>query len=166
MAFILAACAGAVEVDPAEIRFITPTGATSKCIGDATTPMCAAETLIGCAGRVWNKGCATVNFDFDPQKVSPRRIEYVIVKAGFVNKEKVRHAKKDDPPPGDPEPGAYSWLTEDAFQVLYFRRSCLATAESCGIAPWSHSMATVAPREGYWAFSVVGYFDPDDWFVD
>jgi hypothetical protein len=120
LAFALGACARAVDFDPAEIRVITPTRTTSKCIGDATAPMCAAETLIGCVGRVWNKGCAAVNFDFDPQGLPLRRIEYVIVKAGFVNREKVRHAKKDDPSPGDPEPGAYSWLTEDAFQVLYF----------------------------------------------
>ena len=169
-ALALGACAGAGSVvddfDPVQIRFITPTSASSPCLGDPTTPMCAAETLIGCAGRVWNEGCPKVNFDFDPSGLPRFRIEYVIVKAGFVNKEKVRQAKKDDPPPGNPEPGQFSWLTEDAFQVLYFGRHCPAEAKRCWEGGWYRSMLTVSPYETYWTFSLVGHFLPGDWFVD
>lgn len=166
----IAACAGPVSVegvDPAQIRSITPTAASSPCLSDPTTPLCAAETLIGCAGRVWNEGCPKVNFDFDPAGLPRLRIEYMLVKAGFVNKAKVREARKDDPPADIPEPGEYSWLSEDAFQVMYFRRECPAEASRCWAGvPWHLSAATVSPQGKYWTFSLVGAFHPDDWFVD
>ena len=45
---------GAVE---SEIRVITPTKATSDCVGDLSTPLCAVETLIGCSNYVRVKSC-------------------------------------------------------------------------------------------------------------
>jgi hypothetical protein len=49
LGFASAALAGE-KFDPKEVRVITPTSATSKCIGQPKTPICAVETLLACRG--------------------------------------------------------------------------------------------------------------------
>jgi hypothetical protein len=46
--------------DPKQIRVITPSSATSKCIGDPKTPICAVETLIACTTRIQQRLCDKV----------------------------------------------------------------------------------------------------------
>jgi hypothetical protein len=45
------AFAGGAEKDGGEVRTITATSATSDCIGDPRTPVCAVETLLACFAR-------------------------------------------------------------------------------------------------------------------
>ncbi|MEK7245224.1 MAG: hypothetical protein AAB223_04315 [Pseudomonadota bacterium] len=167
-ALALGACAGAGstidDFDPTQIRIITPTEATSKCIGDPSTPLCAIETTIGCARHVWNEGCPRVAMNFRRNNPSLHlRIEYVILKAGFVNKDKVEIAQK---PYENEEFGRYPWLTADAFQARHLWRECSADRSSCEGIPWKEKISTVAPLGKYWTNSHGGEFDPEDWFVD
>ncbi len=46
-----------------EIRVITPTEATSKCIGDPRTPICAMETLMACFIRKTRSLCEAVGIN-------------------------------------------------------------------------------------------------------
>ena len=61
-ALALGACAGAGmdDIDPAQTRIITPTEATSKCIGDISTPLCAVETFLACMWRLERPHCEQV----------------------------------------------------------------------------------------------------------
>lgn len=47
----------AAETYPSDIRIITPTHATSPCIGDRSTPICAMETSLACTVRDELPGC-------------------------------------------------------------------------------------------------------------
>ena len=66
-ALALGACAGSGAVmddfDPAEVRVITPTEATSKCIGDPRTPACALDTMFACVVRRDAELCRRVGID-------------------------------------------------------------------------------------------------------
>ena len=48
---ILATALGVASAQQNEVRRITQTEATSKCIGDPKTPLCAVETLLTCMTR-------------------------------------------------------------------------------------------------------------------
>ena len=154
----------APNIDPAQIRFITPSASSSPCVGKPTTPMCGIETLIGCASYIWNEACEAIN-----HRVSrPRndRVEYVIVKAGFVNRARVRAVLDASI---DKEYGDIPWLTEDAFQARFWDRECPADRSTCEGGPWRESLFTVAPHgaiPGFWSLSSVAVFDPKKWFVD
>lgn len=55
--FGLTGAAQAAETYPSDIRIITPTQATSHCIGDRSTPICAMETALACTVREGLPGC-------------------------------------------------------------------------------------------------------------
>jgi hypothetical protein len=154
------------NIAPAQIRFITPSASSSDCIGKPTTPMCGIETLIGCASHVWNEACAAINSPVYPHVRKNVRVEYVIVKAGFVNKAKARAARDASV---DKEYGDIPWLTEDAFQAKVLDRTCPAAAASCEGIPWEIGTYAVSPHgriPEFWSFSSVAVFDPERWFVD
>ncbi len=156
----------APNIDPAQIRFITPTASSSPCVGKPTTPMCGIETLIGCASYIWNEACELINKRVYPHVRKNVRVEYVIVKAGFVNKAKVRAVLEASV---DKEYGDIPWLSEDSFQARFWDRECSADRSTCEGIPWTESLFTVSPRgriSEFWGFSMAGIFVQEYWFVD
>lgn len=154
------------KIDPAQIRFITPSAASSSCIGKPTTPMCGIETLIGCANYIWNEACERINKRVYPHVRRNDRVEYVIVKAGFVNKARVRAARAASV---DQEYGDIPWLGEDLFQAKVLDRTCSAEKANCEGVPWQVGIFSVGPHgkiPDFWSASMVGVFDEEDWFVD
>lgn len=154
------------KIDPAQIRFITPAAATSTCVGKPTTPMCGIETLIGCSHYIWNEACESINKRVYLHVRKNDRVEYVVVKAGFVNRDKVRAAREASV---DKEYGDIPWLTEDAFQAKVLDRTCPAAAASCEGVSWQVGLFTVSPHgtlPEVWSFSSVAVFDLRKWFVD
>ncbi|MEK7245097.1 MAG: hypothetical protein AAB223_03675 [Pseudomonadota bacterium] len=154
------------KIDPAAIRFITPSAASAPCIGKPATPMCGIETLIGCSRYIWNEACAVINSPVYPHVRKNVRVEYAIVKAGLVNRDKVRAAREASV---DKEYGDEPWLTEDAFQAKVLNRTCPAEATTCEGVPWRVSVFTVSPHgriPDVWSFSMYGVFRAETWFVD
>lgn len=149
------------EAMEGEIRVITPTEATSDCIGDPRTPLCAVETVIACDHDIRYEGCKEVGLKYyRPKQV---RIEYVIEKMGFVNREKVLKVHKEDEAY---EFGNYPWLSIDAFQAKVRERECPLAQPTCEGTPWRDTFYTVSPHKGYWTYSIYGVFTPENWFVD
>ncbi len=148
-------------VDPSRIRFVTTTESSSKCIGRPKTPMCGIETLIGCYEQIKNVGCVHHK---DPRFKGaglPVRVEYVVVKSGFVNRARVRKALLTDD-----GRAFYRWLTYDAFQVRVLTRDCPDSQGSCDGGEWMDSIYTVSPHKRLWTFSMFGVFFDHDFFVD
>lgn len=80
-AFALGACAGGVmdDFDSAQTRIITPTEATSTCIGDISTPLCTVETFLACMRRLERSFCEQVGvFGFSLRK-NPEPVRYRIL---------------------------------------------------------------------------------------
>ena len=162
----LAACvlsSGAALADgeaKGEIRVITPNEATSDCIGDLSTPLCAVETAVGCNSYIRLKGCKKVNLGHSENRQI--RIEYIFIKTGFVDPKMVAEAKYEKFPS---EFGSFPWLTPDGFQAKVKERSCPVEQQNCGKVPWLLTFYTVSPHGKNWTWSAVGIFDPHSWFV-
>lgn len=148
------------EAAEGEIRVITPTRATSDCVGDLSTPLCAVETLIGCSNYVRIKGCKKAYMGRSGNRQI--RIEYIIVKTGFVDPEMVAAAKYEKYPS---EFGSFPWLTPDEFQARIKERTCPVEQKSCKDVPWLDTEYTIGPHGTYWTWAAVGIFDPRNWFV-
>ncbi len=91
--------AGADEIKtPTELRFVSPTNATSNCIGDPRTPLCALETFQACTTRLEPELCHRVgiyNYAFQEKQST---VEYYIVstetKETAINPKNVAYMKK------------------------------------------------------------------------
>lgn len=143
-----------------EIRTITPTEATSDCVGDLSTPLCAVETMIGCNSYVRIKGCKKINKERSVQK--QLRIEYIIVETGFVDPKMVAEAKYEKFPS---EFGSFPWLNSGQFQARIKERSCPDEQKSCKGIPWLDVEYTVSNHGTFWDWAANGVFDPHNWFV-
>jgi hypothetical protein len=62
-AWLCLGAAAAREFDPNDIRIITPTEATSTCIGEPKTPVCAVETMMACMVRRDESLCRRVGIE-------------------------------------------------------------------------------------------------------
>ena len=155
-------------VDPSRIKFVTTDAASSRCIGRPKTPMCGIETLIGCYEQVKNAGCVHHK---DPRLKGnglPIRVEYVVVKSGFVNRKRVRAALATDYGRDN-----WRWLTAGEFQVRALVRQCADNLETCDGVDWGDAIYTVGPSiykagpsRGLWTFAMFGRFSENDFFVD
>lgn len=70
------------ETYPTAVRTITGAGATSTCIGDISTPVCALETLLGCFARGDRRLCelAEASSDRDRADQIYRILGYAILR--------------------------------------------------------------------------------------
>lgn len=166
---VLGACAGAGmdDFDPAQIRVITPTFATSGCIGLRTTPICAIESTIGCSNHLRNSTCGYKDHSVYAQlRANKDRVEYVIVKSGFANPEKVRAVPEAE---WKKHPDFHRFLMNGAFQAKVLDRACPATRPDCEGVPWRMGLFNVVPDKispDLWTPAMVLAFGISDWFVD
>src|SRR3989338_5255955 len=80
------------------IHFVTPTAASSDCFGDASTPLCAVETLIGCGNYVRRDGCSLVGWGRSADlsewakdwRFKNNRIEYIFIKIRVLTPRRFR----------------------------------------------------------------------------
>ncbi|MEO5336789.1 MAG: hypothetical protein H7841_07845 [Magnetospirillum sp. WYHS-4] len=79
----LAADAWAGGKDEGEIRSITATTATSDCIGDPRTPVCAVETLLACLARSSPDLCTMVGEDVPRTHKEPEGMRYRIERSCY-----------------------------------------------------------------------------------
>ncbi len=72
IALLAATAARAAEKYPSGIRSITATTATSSCIGNPKTPVCAVETFRACSARLNNDLCLRVGIDLEHESLMPK----------------------------------------------------------------------------------------------
>lgn len=83
------------KFDPKEIRVITPTTATSKCIGDPKTPICAVETLLACRGLNKKELCDLVGVHNQRLDGEPYSFSYRIMKSHIYKKREIPKSLAD-----------------------------------------------------------------------
>jgi len=71
--------AQAGETFPSEVRTIAATTATSPCIGDPKTPVCAAETFLACDSRQDKSLCRRVGVERTEFQLPPYDLRYRIL---------------------------------------------------------------------------------------
>ncbi len=107
---------------------VTPTEATSKCIGSAETPVCAAETLLACLARGDDSLCRKVGAAPPARSVENAgriQIEYVVVRVSVIRPEDVTDDTRD-----------LDWYKPGYTLIEMDRRSCPATQPGCSDDSW------------------------------
>ena len=107
---------------------ITPDRATSRCIGSATSPVCAAETLLACLARADDSLCRQVGAAPPARPVGNAgkiQIDYVIVRVSVIRPEDVTDDTRD-----------LDWYKPGYTLIEMDRRACPAEQASCGGDEW------------------------------
>jgi len=72
-----------------ELRFISPTDATSDCIGNPITPLCAVETFKACALRLEPELCRMVGIEKYLFNKTQNSSEYYVVSTHTITAEDI-----------------------------------------------------------------------------
>lgn len=116
---------------------ITPTAATSACIGGAATPNCAAETFLACLTRGDMTLCRAVNAAV-PQRAAgePIQTEYVLERSSLIRPEDVTEDLRD-----------VEWFKPGFALVEAQRRVCPADIASCADESWEDLQVYLRRRD-------------------
>jgi hypothetical protein len=99
---------------------ITPTDATSRCLGTPRTPSCGAETLVGCLTRADPALCRAVAAATPPRSGEPMQVEYVIERESLIRPEDITEDMRD-----------LDWYKPGYALVEMLHRACPATQTVC-----------------------------------
>lgn len=128
----VALCATVLWMQPAAAQTkaaparISPAGATSACLGQASTPVCAAETLLACLARGDAGLCRTVMPAMSvPQPNGLPQVEYVVERVSVIRGSDVTEDLKD-----------LDWYKPGYTLVEIMRRACPASESDCGAESW------------------------------
>jgi len=80
---------------PGELRFVSPTGATSDCIGDPRTPLCALETFLACTARLDAALCHRVGVEDYTFRKKLTTLNYYVVSTHTIREEDITEDLKD-----------------------------------------------------------------------
>lgn len=107
---------------------ITPTSATSGCIGAATTAVCAAETLLACLARGDASLCRAVGAVPPARRVENAgriQIDYVVVRVSVIRPEDITDDTRD-----------LDWYKPGYTLIEMDRRACPAEQSHCDSDDW------------------------------
>lgn len=136
-ACLLPLTASAQSKKPADkIGRITPTDATSTCIGSAGSPVCASETLLACFARADRSLCEKVHADPRTGAREPGLTEYVIDRVTVIRAEDITDDQRD-----------LEGFKAGNTLVELRRRACAA---ECSDAPWEDMQIYLRPNANLW----------------
>lgn len=134
-AFNLSAGAQTSKESPGRI---TPVSATSACIGGATTPSCATETLLACLTRGDAALCRAVSAAAPPRPAGePMQTEYVLERVSIIRVEDISDDLRD-----------VEWFKPGYALVEALRRACPAASASCEDESWDDLQVYLRQRPG------------------
>ncbi len=116
---------------------ITPDRATSTCIGTATTPACAAETLLACLARSDESLCQRVGAAPPARPVGAAgriQIEYVLVRVSTIRPQDITDDTRD-----------LEWYKPGYTLVEMDSRACPAEQASCSDEEWDDLQVYLRP---------------------
>lgn len=124
---------------------ITPTTATSTCIGGVATPVCTAETLLACLARHDDSLCRRVGVAPPARRLDNAgqiQIDYVIVRVSVIRPEDISEDTRD-----------LDWYKPGYTLIEMDRRACPATQPRCDSdEDWDDLQVYLrpAPAPGTW----------------
>jgi hypothetical protein len=142
--WVLAAAVALLTLPPAAAQTsketpgrVTPDRATSACLGNATSPTCAAETLLACLTRGDTALCRTINVAAPPRPASEMQAEYVVERVSVIRQEDVTDDLRD-----------VEWFKPGYTLIEAQRRTCQASHDTCGEENWEDLQVYLRPRPG------------------
>jgi hypothetical protein len=138
---MLAAGSAIAQTSPDRPGRVGPGVATSTCIGNGSTPVCAAETLLACMARAETELCRRVGVT-DPRSAAsqgPALVEYVIDRSSIIRREDITDELRD-----------VDWYKPGYALVEMQRRSCETTKPNCAEESWTDLQVYARPRGTVW----------------
>ncbi len=136
----LASAAPAIAQSKQAPARITPTSATSGCIGSLATPVCAAETLLACLTRNDDGLCRQVGAappTRSADAAGPLQVEYTIDRVSVIRPEDVTDDTRD-----------LDWFKPGYTLVEISRRTCPASQANCEDNSWEYVQVYLRPAAG------------------
>ena len=132
-----------------EIRRIAASDATSGCIGNPVTPLCAVETFIACWVRADPALCRRVGVD--KKSIKPRNysIEYYVELMRTLRPEDIALRLKDT-----------YWYRPGFIEIELQERYCFPERKTCAVGAWKIFFYTLKQVDGKW--QIVGWAGPDN----
>ena len=141
----LMGCVGATaDGQQPEIRRITQTDATSTCIGDPKTPLCAVETFIACGARRNLRLCRIAGVHKDVISSRLYSVEYYVKRLHVLRPEDI-----------PPHLKGASWFQPGIVDVQMLERDCLPDQTACPGKPWESRDFSVKKVDSEW--HVIGW---------
>lgn len=139
-----AAPAAAQSIKDASGR-LTANLATSRCLGEPATPICATETLLACLARADAALCraAAISTPAAPSDAPPQ-IEYVIERVSVIRQADVTDDLKD-----------LEWYKPGYTLVELLRRACPASQADCRNENWDGMQVYLRQRGDAPAWEIV-----------
>lgn len=149
-AVMIAASLGTAMAEEPSVRRFTWTAATSECLGDAKSPLCALETFLGCS---FGWGCPGLSPGIPNLGIgrTTEAMEYRVISETPFGPEQFSA--------GPPE--SY-WFRPGQVEIALQLRACPDPRATCPEVPWSTQFFVLKPLPGGWkvasetAASVVG----------
>jgi hypothetical protein len=116
---------------------ITPSTATSTCLGTAATPLCAAETLLACLARNDDGLCRRVGATLptrSSETSGPQQTEYSIERISVIREDDITDDTRD-----------LEWFKPGYTLVEVSRRSCPASDAGCADGDWDYLQIYLRP---------------------
>jgi hypothetical protein len=116
---------------------ITPTTASSACIGSAATPLCAVETLLACLTRNDDALCRRVGVAppaRNPDAIGPLQAEYAIERVTVIRPDDITDDTRD-----------LEWFKPGYTLVEVSRRLCPASESDCDGLDWEYLQVYLGP---------------------
>ncbi len=126
--------------------------ATSACIGQPTTPVCAVETLLACWMRGQPALCRAVAVVSEsraaeriagPAATAESETQYAIERASIIRREDVTDDLR-----------GVEWFKPGFALVELVRRACPQGPERCEDEPWQEMQIVLRPEAGRWSVVV------------
>ena len=136
----------AAEVPPQRIG---PGVASSVCIGETTSPRCAADTLLACFARAQRALCERVGAAPPDPMPAPRLLHFVLVREGVI-RAAAPGAELPDLP----------WFRPGVTLLELNYRACPADETACGREPWEELQIYLRRAAAGW--QVIHWHAPGD----
>ncbi len=127
---------------------IWPNHATSTCIGQSSTPLCAAETLLACLARNDVSLCRRIGVTAPPinEQGAHQQVEYSVERTSVIRPEDITDDTRD-----------LDWYRPGYTLIELGRRVCDSGQPDCRDESWEELQIYLRPAPGTAGFEIVSW---------
>lgn len=139
LAAVLCVLAPCVIAADAPVRRVGPAVATGTCVGEASSAVCAVDTLLACIARADPMLCRRVGAEPPEPPPPPRLLIYVIERSGVIRREHVGEDMRD-----------LAWFKAGHTLVELRMRACAPGQATCPEDGWEDVQVYLRRQANLW----------------
>ncbi len=127
------------NLQAAEVQRVGLRTATSMCIGDASSPRCAFDTLMACIARAARALCQRVGAELPDPMPEPRNVDYVVERESVIRADEITDDLRD-----------VAWFRPGYTLMEVQVRSCAIDAGDCDNEAWEDLQVYLRQQGTLW----------------